>query len=252
MSAKLDLGFDAANLNGAAVVDQLDARINEILLDVEKSEVWAKVMSEGTDARLIAAIMREIHLEIFMYQSDAIEAAVAAIGQFPRTLPVALFDEMLHHQVEEFDHGEMALRDYVALGGDEKAARNRKQSPSAFAVAAIWKNIAHKRDPFVYLGAVYLFDALTPIITDRVQNQLKKRFGGSKGLEFIVHHATADVEHARQIAQLIRDVVALYPQSAESILYGFEYFAHIYPLPCWTAAMRRAERGSQPMAVAAE
>lgn len=187
-------------------------------------------------------ILKEIYLEISMYQPDAIEAAMASIAQFPRAMPVALIDEMLHHQIEEFDHGEMAVRDYLAMGGSEKDVRGRPQSPSAFAVAAIWRNITHKRNPFAYLGAVYLFDALTPVVTDEVRVHLAKRIGTSEGLEYIVHHATADIEHEEQIRKLILDVASLYPEKIESIIYSFEYFAFVYPLPCWTAAMRRADR----------
>jgi pyrroloquinoline quinone (PQQ) biosynthesis protein C len=159
---------------------------------------------------------------------------------------------MLRHQVEEFDHGEMALRDYAALGGDVAQARRRRQSPSAFAVAAVWRNIVHKRDPFAYLGAVYLFDALTPLVTAAVKDRLAGRLGRAKGLEFIIHHATADVEHERQIRQLLVEVMQAFPDSGESIVYGFEYFAHVYPLPVWLAAMRRAQRSLVARRVAAE
>lgn len=196
--------------------------------------------SSDTSVETLTAILKEIYLEITMYQPDAIVAAVAAIAQFPRTMPVAWFDSMLHHQVEEFDHGEMAMRDYVALGGSEAEARARPQSPSAFAVAAVWRNITHKRDPFAYIGAVYLFEALTPAITTKARTLLADRLATTKGLEFIVHHATADIEHEEQISQLIHDVVERYPQKIESIVYGFEYFAWVYPLPVWNAAMQRA------------
>lgn len=162
-------------------------------------------------------------------------------------MPVALIDDMLHHQIEEFDHGEMAIRDYVATGGSEREVRARRQSPSAFAIAAIWRNIAHKRDPFAYLGAVYLFEALTPIITQEVKASLGERLGSTKGFEFIVHHATADQAHEAQTRTLIHDVAALYPDKVESIVYGFEYFAFVYPLPCWSAALRRAERLPPPI-----
>jgi hypothetical protein len=241
MSSFIDFGFDANSPEQLA--DWLDTRVAAILKDVEESEVWAAIVGGSSSFDLVRAILREIYLEIAMYQPDSIEAAVASIAQFPRSMPVAWFDEMLHHQVEEFDHGEMALRDYVALGGDESAARRRPQSPSAFAVAAIWRNITHKRDPFVYLGAVYLFDALTPIVTAKAKAALQRSMKGDyTGLEFIIHHATADIEHANTIRRLIVDVATSYPDKIEAIAYGFEYFAHVYPLPVWSNALHRARR----------
>lgn len=149
---------------------------------------------------------------------------------------------MLHHQVEEFDHGEMALRDYVGMGGSEAFARARLQSPSAFAIAGIWRNITHKRDPFLYLGAVYLFDGLTPIATDIVMKMIAARGQITAGLEFVRHHATADVEHTAQIRALIVEVADRFPDRRASIAYGYEYFKHVYPLPAWEAACDRALR----------
>jgi hypothetical protein len=243
MSSYIDFGFDASSSSAEQLADWLDSRVAEILADVEKSEIWSLVVGPGARPELTKAILREIYLEIVMYQPDSIEAAVASIAQFPRRMPVAWFDEMLHHQVEEFDHGEMALRDYVALGGNELDARKRPQSPGAFGVAAVWRNITHKRDPFVYLGAVYLFEALTPIVTTKAKAALQRSMrGDASGLEFIIHHATADLEHAATMRRLIIDVAKAYPDKIESIAYGFEYFAHVYPLPVWSNALRRARR----------
>lgn len=252
MSAFDDLGFEPASLEPAALVSHLNDRVRAILRDIESSDVWVAVMSSESPLEFVVDVLREIYLEIFMYQEESIEGAVAAISQFPRSMPVVWFGEMLQHQVEEFDHGEMALRDYVALGGNETMARARRQAPSAFAVAAVWKHIAHKRDPFLYLGAVYLFEALTPIITARVKEDLRQRLGSFNGLEFIAHHATADIEHERVIGELIAEIIARYPEAKASVVYGFEYFAHVYPLPGWRAAVDRVRRSTSQVSLAAE
>jgi hypothetical protein len=241
MSATEDFDFDADRASPEGLCTWLDERIYEIFGQVEGSDVWRAVIKSG-QTPIAIEILKEIYLEIVMYQPDSLEAAVASIAQMPRTMPVAWFDEMLRHQVEEFDHAEMALRDYKALGGDEGYARSRPQSPSAFAVAAVWRNIAHKRNPFMYLGAVYLFDALTPIVTAKAKEVMASTSQTHGGFEFINHHATADIEHAETVRKLILDVATRYPEQRSAITYGFEYFAHVYPLPVWTAAMSRVER----------
>lgn len=240
IASEVDLGFTPETLSPAELVAALDRQVAAIMEEIERSELWACLADPATPDLLVRATLREIYLEIALYQPTAIEGAVRAIAQFPRQMPVAWWDEMLRHQVEEFDHGEMALRDYHAFGGDAEAARRRPPSPSAFAVGAIWTMIAERRDPFLYLGAVYLFDALTPIVTARAAAALSGRRLGATGLEFITHHATADVAHAEQIARLIEDVAGHYPARKASIAYGFAYFRHVYPLPCWLAALRRA------------
>lgn len=244
----MDIGFPLDRLDPPALLHALDGQIAAIMGEVERSTLWRTLSNPATPRPLVVATLREMYLEIAMYQPLAIEGAVRAIAQFPRQMPAAWWDEMLQHQVEEFDHGEMALRDYAAMGGDEAFARARRASPSAFAVSAIWGAIADRRDPFLYLGAVYLFDALTPILTARAAEALAPHKLSGAGLEFITHHATADIAHAEQIGRLIIDVATRYPESIASIAYGFAYFRQVYPLPVWEAAFRRAV--AEPNAVA--
>ncbi len=237
-----DLGFDPAALTPLGVLQYLDGRIADVLREFEASDVWAVVSNPQSDLRLIREIMKEVYLEIVMYQPDVIEATIATIAQMPRTLDVATFDEMLHHQVEEFNHGEMALRDYVGLGGNEASARQRRMSPSAFSCAAMWRMLCHMRDPFAYLGALYLFEGLTPIVSDMVKRCLKTRGFQANATEFIEYHSTADLEHTRMVKDLILRVTEEYPESKPSICYGIEYFLAVYPAPVWNAAFRRARK----------
>ncbi len=236
-----DLGIEPSTLSGKQIVEYLDKRIKDVLVELQSTEMWRAVTSPDADPILVKEIMKEIYLEIVMYQPDVIEATIAIIGQFPRTMKVNTIDEMLHHQVEEFDHGEMALRDYVALGGSESEARNRKMSPSAFSIAAMWRFLCHKRDPFAYLGAVYPFEGLTPIVTEMVKPFLKDKGMKRKTMEFVDYHSTADLEHTALVKELIENIADEYPESKVSICYGIEYFLSVYPLPAWSSAYKRAK-----------
>ncbi len=244
-----DLGFDPSTMNGAQIVEFLDGRIERLLREIEESEVWQVVTNFDSNPELVQEVMKEIYLEVVMYQPDVIEATIATIAQMPRTMSVELFDEMLHHQVEEFDHGEMALRDYIALGGDEQFARNRRMSPSSFSIAAMWRMLCHMRDPFVYLGALYPFEGLTPIVSEKIKSILRTQGMTDDSLGFVEYHSTADLEHTRIVKELIAKIADEYPESRESICYGIEYFLAVYPLPAWSAALTRA-RSRLTMAVA--
>ena len=114
MYAIEDLKVVPSEMSGKEIVEHLDNRIADVLKEIESSDLWKFVMDPNTPAEATVAIMKEIYLEIVMYQPDVIEATIATVAQMPRNLDVPLFDEMLHHQVEEFDHGEMALKDYVS------------------------------------------------------------------------------------------------------------------------------------------
>jgi len=228
---------------GDDVLDHLDSKIDALLQDIHKSELWAAITAPDRDLRLLKELMKEIHLEIFSYQADVIEATIAIIGQMPRSLDSRKVRAMLIHQAEEFSHGEMALRDYILLGGDEKYAREQHlASPAAFSTMALWRMIQSHRDPFMYLGALYMFEGLTPIISGMVKPYLKDLEMPAETFEFLEFHSTEDIKHTNLIRHLIRTVVAKYPEAAVSAKYGLDCFLAVYPVPVWNAALERAKQ----------
>lgn len=229
------------NLKGGALIDWLNGRMIQVLQLVESTEFWRVITHPSTDPLLIREMMKEVYLEIYSYQQVAIEGAIASISQMPRSMPVRMVKAMLRHQAEEFDHGEMALRDYVALGGSEDYARHEhRTSPASFAVAAVWHMIAELRDPFAYLGALYPFEGLTPIVSERVKAALVPRGFPVEALEFVEFHSTEDPKHTELVRHLIQETVTRYPEAERSIREGLERFLHIYPLPVWQTAYDRA------------
>lgn len=223
------------------IVARLQARMAQVLAAVEQQEFWRVVTSPQADAELLNEVMRQLFLEIFSYQEHAIEGAITAIAQMPRTMPVRMIKAMLRHQAEEFDHGEMALRSFVALGGDEQHARSRhRMSPAAYSVAAVWRTLGVLREPFAYLGALYPFEGLTPIVCSRVKAVLEQRGFQADALEFLEFHATEDPKHTELVTHLIEEVVARFPEAEPSVMEGLERFLAIYPIPVWDTAYRRA------------
>src|SRR5579871_2855553 len=103
-------------------VRHLDQRVSEMLSKVEGSEVYRLVSEPATDAKLVMSIIKYVLLEVFSYGPHVTEATFTAIGRMPKNRP-DLIRPMIMHDVSEVDHGEMALRDFVKLGGDEKWAR---------------------------------------------------------------------------------------------------------------------------------
>lgn len=201
---------------------------------------WTRLTDPAADPAFVGAALREVYREVALYQPDVIEATIAVIGQFPRLLAAKQLRTMLVHQAEEWDHGEMAVRDFVAMGGDEREVRDRLMTPTAFATAAFWRMLAHKRLPFAYLGALYLFEGLTPIVTGLLRGSLSTQGYEPRGLEYVEFHATEDIKHAKVVDHLITEIVRQYPQCADELRFGFEAFRLVYPLPGWKAAVARA------------
>src|SRR5687768_14884608 len=225
----------------AAVIGYLKTGIEALVAEIQQEPAWRMLTDAATPAPAVRAVMKEIYAEIAAYQPDVIEATIAAIGQFPRSLNPKHVRAMLVHQAEEWDHGEMAARDYVGLGGRELDVRMGRMTPTSFATAAFWRMLAHKRMPFAYLGAIYLFEGLTPLITGAIKGPLKQQGFRDTSLEYIEFHSTEDIRHAKVIDAMIRSVVEQFPQRAEEVRFGFDAFRLVYPLPGWRSEEHTSE-----------
>jgi hypothetical protein len=237
--------MDPRQTPSAAVLDYLRTGVRALVADIEREPAWRMLTDAATPPALVQSVMREIYAEIAAYQPDVIEATVAVIGQFPRTLDPKTVRAMLVHQAEEWDHGEMAVRDYVGLGRPESDVRGGHRTPTAFATAAFWRMLAHARLPFAYLGAIYLFEGLTPLVTGTIKPHLVQQGFDVSALEYIEFHSTEDIRHAKVIDAMIRRVVDQYPDRAGEVKFGFDAFRQVYPLPGWRAAAARALDGQR-------
>lgn len=218
----------------------LEGKIQDLLRNIQQEEFWKVLVNPATPPTLVQAMMKEVYLEIVGYQPHVIEAAIAAIGQMPRSMDARMVRSMLFHQADEFDHGEMALRDYVGLGGNADFARKRRMSPPSFAVAGMWWMITHQREPFAYLGALYLFEGLTPTVTGLVKSGLREKGLSDSSLEYVEFHSTEDIKHANLVNHMIAEAVRKFPESVDSVKHGYECFEAVYPLPVWRCAFQRA------------
>ncbi len=231
---------DWLQVDGPGFVDLLDARIARLYGEIQQTPMWGLLHDPDTDIELLKLVMREVYLEISTYQPHVIEAAITAISHMPRSLEERTVKAMLRHQAEEFTHGEMALRDYAALGGDVEWARRQKMTPASYAVASVWMFIAHERDPFAYLGALYPFEGLTPQVSGSTKDVLIARGFPEGALEFVTFHAEEDPRHTALVRALIEKVAVGFPESRASMMRGIENFLAIYPIPVWQTAYERA------------
>lgn len=224
--------------------DRLDGKMADVLAEIERSEVYRLLSDPNTDPRLVAGIIKHILLEVFSYGPHVSEATFTAVGRLPKDRP-DLMKTMILHDISEVDHGEMALKDFIALGGDEIWARSRRITPESFVMGATCRMLAERENPFAYLGYMYLFECLTPVLTERAQEFLKAKGFPVQAQKFIDFHAAEDIGHANLMRHLLVRVVTDYPDAAAAIEYGFDCFAAAYPLPIWKTALARAQAEMQ-------
>lgn len=217
----------------------LDRRVHVLLETIESSEVYQSVFSAEANPRFVITVMKYVLLEVFSYGPHVTEATFTAIGRFPKT-EVKFMEKLALHDVEEADHGEMALRDALKLGLDEAWARSRLITPESFAMGAAVRLIATQLSPFAYLGYMYPFEALTPILTQRLQKVLAEKAFPKHATYFVDYHAVADIGHAATLRKLIEEIAERHPDSRRDIDYAFDIFSCVYPLPIWQRCLTAA------------
>lgn len=221
--------------------DHLDQRVRSLLATVESSHVYQSVFADDAEPRYISTVVKYVLLEVFSYGPHVTEATFTAIGRFPKC-EVRFMEKLAMHDVEEADHGEMALVDAVKLGLNEKWARERSITPESFAMGAAVRLIATQLNPFAYLGYMYPFEALTPILTQRLQKVLAAKQFPGHATHFVDYHAAADIGHAATLRKLIEEIVSKYPETRAEMDYAFDIFTCVYPLPIWATCVARTRQ----------
>lgn len=225
--------------HAVATFEELDRRVSAIFEQVKAWRGWQTISDTATPPEQIVAIVREIFRSVVWYQSHTTEAGFHMFGRFPKH-EVKLIQAVCSHKAEEAEHGVWAREDHVKLGGADVTER---PSPATFVMAAVWWRMATEEEPLGYLGAEYLFEQLTALVTQAALPIIKSKDLPRDGLRFVIEHATEDVKHATFFRHLILDVVTRYPNSAEAMLRCFDYFHAVYPLPVWDEAYQRAAEG---------
>jgi hypothetical protein len=231
------MGHSAAqdiSAGATATIQELEDRVEAVLIEVTQQPYWALAVDPSSNPDALRRFYREIYLRIHWYQPYTTEAGFHMLGRLPKD-ENRLLRTLLAHKAEEAEHGQWALRDYIALGGSPEKAE-RPADPPSFAVAGVWWRMAMTEDPYGYLGAEYLFEYLTARLVPLVLPNVLAKHPSGTGLGFLVEHATEDVKHTNLLRHWVGDVVTRHPETAASMLRCFDYFHHVYPIPVWRSA----------------
>lgn len=232
-------GTAAPTAHARATFSELDRRVNTIFAQVQAWRGWTAIIDPEATPGLLLAVAREIFHAVEMYQAHTTEAGFHMFGRLPKG-EVKLIQALCNHKAIEAEHGLWAAEDRRKLSLGGIAEPTSHASPATFAVAAVWWRIAKIEEPLGYLGAEYLFEQLTALVTGAVLKVIEDRRLPAEGLRFIVEHATEDEKHATFLRHLILNTVTRYPDSADAMLRCFDYFHAVYPIPVWEEAYLRA------------
>jgi hypothetical protein len=228
------------------VIAALKSGLDALVVELESAPFYQAITSPDADSHLVNHTLKHVFLSIYLYQPHVTEATFTAVGRMPKQSE-QLIKDMILQQVEEVEHADMALRDYLRLGGD-KALAEGEIFPECAAVAAVCHFLGEHCPPASYLGFMFIFEALTPIMATRAQTLMDRSGYKQEAREFIDLHATEDIRHTDMLIGVIEDLLRIDPTAGKSILFGFNVFKNVYPIPVWASAHQRAVADSQLIA----
>jgi hypothetical protein len=220
------------------LIGTLQLALEALVQDIQKTSAYQAVVAPVGDRRIVSETLKHIYLSIFQYQPHVTEATFTAVGRTPKQSE-QLIKTMILQQVEEVEHADMALRDYLRLGGDRALAEG-PMFPECAAVAAMCHFLGEHCHPAAYLGFMYIFEALTPIMAAQAQQGMDASGYLPAAREFMDLHATEDIRHTDMIISVIQDLVKIYRAAGDAVLFGLRSFVSVYPIPVWGAAYERA------------
>jgi hypothetical protein len=172
-----------------ATFNELDRRVSAIYAEVIEWEGWKTISKPDVPTQEIFALVKEIFRSVAWYQSHTTEAGFHMLGRLPKG-EVKLIQALCSHKAEEAEHGEWAKEDLEKLGSTQS---HNPPSPATFAVSAVWWRMAQVEDALGYLGAEYLFEQLTALVTQAALPIIEARKLPQDGLRFIIEHAVSSV-----------------------------------------------------------
>jgi hypothetical protein len=232
----------------APLLQRLNTKVQHHLKLIEETDLWKTISSTETEPKVVASILKYVMLESFSFAPPIVRAFLHAIGRFPHR----------HHEIcrlaadvilDDVPHSELALRDFVALGGNEQWARSRRITHESFVFAAVCKMLCDFENPFSHLGPMYYVESLTVNLVGRARSFLESKGVGRTSRKFVEVHAVEDIDHVREVAHVIEKAVAAFPDAEAAIEYGLDVTTCVYPYPLWEKIMRhvRAEMQGLPI-----
>jgi pyrroloquinoline quinone (PQQ) biosynthesis protein C len=135
--------------------------------------------------------------------------------------------KLLRHAAMEIGHHELALNDFVALGGDAEELRASRPLPTTEAMAAFIAFQIQHRDPMALLGYMFHLEAL-PVRAGHDAGAALAAIGIPAGaMTFLMEHAEVDTVHMKWEREYMERFIAT-PSDLEAVVYGLRGTAELH------------------------
>ena len=131
------------------------------------------------------------------------------------------------HAASEIGHDQLALNDFVTLGGDAEDVPYRNPLPATSALLAFGFYQVYNLNPLGYLGYLFFLEFIGTGAGGELMGWLRKIGVPDSALTFLKDHTEIDVGHNRLMekysAQLLRS-----ERDVDSVVYAMKTTSYLY------------------------
>ncbi|MEM8772267.1 MAG: iron-containing redox enzyme family protein [Pseudomonadota bacterium] len=204
------------------MISELNARFEPILIDFLSSPPVKSV----TDKTMTVEEYRSILRQVFHHTRENPQLQALATVYF-RGRDRDLVKLFFKHAASEIGHDQLALNDYVTLGGDPTNVPYENPLPSTSALLAFGFYQIYNLNPLGYLGYLYFLEAMPVQSGEGLMGNLRDIGIPDSAMTFLLDHTTIDVGHTKMmekyVATLVKD-----EKDLDCIEYAMKTVAHLY------------------------
>jgi pyrroloquinoline quinone (PQQ) biosynthesis protein C len=207
---------------GEGVFERLQTEFRPVLAEFLASEPMQRL----TSARLTVAEYRSVLREIFHHTRENPQMQALATVYFKGRQRDAV-RAFYAHAASEIGHDQLALNDFVTLGGDPELIPYQNPLPATTALLAYGFYQIYNLNPLGYLGYLFFLEFTGTAAGTGLMDSLRKIGVPDSAMSFLRDHTEIDVGHNRLMQKYCEQLLRS-DEDVDCVLYAMKTTGYLY------------------------
>ncbi len=203
-------------------ISALSARFDTVLQDFFGTEPMAHVASGKMQREEYRSFLKQVYY--YVRENPQLQALATV---YFRGRQRDLVRPFYQHAVSEVGHEQLALNDFVELGGDATDVPYRNPLPATSALTAFAFYQIYNRNPLGYLGYLYFLEYIPTRSGGAIAGHLENIGVPQSAMTFLRDHMEIDIAHNRLMDRYVESLLKT-EADFDSVVYAMQTTAHLY------------------------
>lgn len=205
-----------------SIINALSDKFDTVLQDFFGTEPMAHVASGKMQRDEYRSFVRQVYY--YVRENPQLQALATVYFRGEQRDLVRPFYQ---HATSEIGHEQLALNDFVELGGDAEHVPYRNPLPATTALTAFAFYQIYNRNPLGYLGYLYFLEFVPTRSGGVIAAHLDNIGVPQSAMTFLRDHMEIDVAHNRLMERYVESLLKT-DADFDSVVYAMQTTAHLY------------------------